>query len=558
MAELSPSGLGRLAACSISDELIILEVVGRRPGGPSWGSQLIRRVLASGLVALGVLCALLAGLFGFVNSHFHSPETFVDNNAALADNADVRERLFDGFRAEIVAIAEGRELGEQVEEADDAATSESDNADESDESDEADESIDDADPITDATIARDQAIEAVLFDTFDSELYADVFTDGLVSVQSQLIRSADIEEADRLRDNGDVTFDARRLYRPIYEQLAADPATAEITQNEVPPQYGIYKIADRETTVDPAWWMIQNGPNWRSLTFALAIVSFLGAVAVAERRPTRAIQYGAGLIGLALVVIVLVYILRAVVPLFADGRGSDGAVVATYASNVAPLVSAMIRLVVIGVVLAVVGWVAKLIWPDDWVYGQVSDDRGVRSVRSRRGARRAEPQQQQPVPRAAAAAQPAPYNPYAPPYGGGYPPGWGPAPYPGQPYAQPTYGAPYQQYPAGPYAQPAQPAAPVVNTGRPTVPVMPIPATTGETPVADAAPPISGDLPADAAQIVPKVVASATSPVLEPVAEAAPAGATPPEVEEVADGEPESQPIDGSVTRDQWATDADW
>ena len=496
---------------------------------PSTGSDPIRRVAASGLVAIGVLAALFAGVFRYVDDHFHTPENFLANTETLADNADVRERLFNGFRTEIIALAEGEDLT-----AVDDATEEADDE---------DEVVEDSTPVTDAQIERDQAIEEILLDAFDSELYGQMFDEQLASVQAQVIRAAELPDEALLRDSGQVNFDARRLYPSIYEALAADPRTAEITQNAVPDTYGIYPIADRETTVNGVWWFVENGPSWRGLTFALAILSLIGAVAVAERRPSRVIQYGMGIVGLALVVVVVIYIVRAIVPLLASGGGSAGPVVATYAANLGPLVSVMFRLMIIGVVLAVVGGIAKLIWPDDWVYGHVTDERGSRSIRRRRGTPEPQPvqQPQQQVP--VAAAVPVGYPPY------GYPaaPGWG-QPYPGQPYAP----NPYQQYPVGPFAQPG--AAAPQYTGRPTVPVTQLPADlipTGETPQVDATA-NGSDRPVDAAQAVPRVVASAVVPDEEAAAEpAADATAAPAP-------EPSAPAASASADDDDWDNDGDW
>ncbi|MEM7093176.1 MAG: hypothetical protein AAF567_09255 [Actinomycetota bacterium] len=481
----------------------------------------IRRVAASGLVAVGVLAALFSGVFRYIDDHFHSPETFFVDTESLADNADVRERLFNGFRAEIIAIANGEAVDgvdplagpsssadepEDEGDADPADPAAEDDAEATDEATDEAAAIDV--PVTDERIERDQAIESILLDVFDSDLYNTMFDAQLARVQTDLVRSAALPDEALLRDAGDVIFDARLLYPPIYEQLAADPRTAEITQNPVPDSYGVYPLANRETTINAVWWLIENGPNWRGLTFALSILCLIGAAVIAERRPSRIIEYGLGMVGLALVVVVSVYILRAIIPLLTDGPGGSGSVVAVYAANLAPLISAMWRTMIIGVVLAVVGAIAKLIWPDDWVYGHVSDDRGVRSVRRRRGTpESATPQQQQQqVPMAAAVpvAYP-PHYPYA------QPPGWG-APYPGQPY-----GAPYG-YPAGPYAHPGAMALPgqvvpgqaiPAQAGSPTVPVTivsPDQIPTGEHPV------VPGSNGTGEAQVVPRVSAADAPP----------------------------------------------
>ena len=487
------------------------------PGGPYWGYEPIRRVLASGLVAIGVLCALFAGVFRYIDTHFHDPGAFVENTVSLADNAEVRERIFEEFRAEIVSIDEGINLDELEAEADAEDGEAADDAEQEDEpADDADDDEEVNTAITEAIVARDEGIEEILLDALDSELYQEVFRDGLLSVQGQLIRSAQLADNELLRDPGAVTFNGRRLYGElIWNELGDDPRTAEITQNEVPDTYGIFPIADRETTLDALWWTVENGPDWRRLTLLGAIASLIGAVVIAERRPSRIIQFGAGIVGLALVAIVSIFVVRAVVPLLASGGDFGGTVTEVYAANIGPLVSILIRLLIVGAVLAAVGAIARLIWPDDWVYGQVSDDRGVRSVRRRKGAPEPEAQPQPQQLRPAAAAAPVIYQPYPQQPYGYAPPGWG-QPYP--PGYPPGYG-----YPVGPYGQPgAQVPGGVPYGGQPTVPVLPVQVepVTGETHVGNGALPTS-----DAAGIVPRVVADAVPDAHE--APPAPAAAKP-------------------------------
>jgi hypothetical protein len=438
-----------------------------------------------------VLLALFAGVFRYVDQHFHTPETFLENTSELAANADIRERLFVGFRTEIIALAEGDiedeaeiGFGSLIDDADEAAF----------------------DPVTEERIARDQAIEEVLLDVFDSEIYDWAFAAALSRAQIELVASAALEPAALLRNKGEIFFNMQPLYQPIWAQLAADTRTSEITQTAPPIGYGVFKVADRETVMNFLWSLLRNGPNWRGLTMLGAIVSLAGAVAIADRRPSTAIQFGGGVVGVSVVLIVVIYLIRFVVPLLAGGGSSANPVVAVYAANLAPLVSIMIRLVILGTVLAGIGGIAKLIWPDDWVYSSVSDERGIRSIRRRRGAVEAEQPAPQQQPQLAAMA-PGYAAGYPQPYPG-YPQQWGQhQPYPGQ------YPAPY---PAGPDAQPAQPLPQSQHyrgPGKPTVPVMPV--QIGESgadlvppaaPSLDAAP---GDLPADVVQIVPRVVATA-------------------------------------------------
>lgn len=507
---------------------------------------------------------MFAGVFRYVDQHFFTPETFFENTSELATNADIRERLFSGFRSEIIALADG----DLEEESNTGLGSLLD-----------DEQEDVLDPITEERIARDQAIEEVLLDVFDSAAYDQVFAAALTRTQTELIASAELEPEALLRNKGEVFFNMQPLYEPIWAQLAADPRTSEITQTAPPAGSGVFKIADRETTMNFLWTLLRNGPNWRGLTMLGAIASFAGAVGIADRRPSTAIQFGGGMVGVGVVLIVVIYLIRFVVPLLAGGGSSANAVVAVYAANLAPLVSIMIRLVVFGVVIAAIGGIAKLIWPDDWVYSSVSDERGVRSIRRRRGAPEADqavPQQQQQPAAMAPGYAGYPQQPYP-----GYPQQWGqPQPYPG--HYPPGYPQPY---PVGPYAQPAQPLPQhYISPGKPTVPVMPVQA--GQPPedlVPPAAPPLDalpGDLPADAAQVLPRVVATtdttledsaaataavAKETVVEPasastdgdVASEAPAAASEAPNNAGAETEIETD-VDEAADDDTWSGEKDW
>jgi len=524
-------------------------------GRPERWSCSIRRIVASGLVAIGVLLALFAGVFRYVDQHFHTIDTFLEDSSDLATNADIRERLFEGFRSEIITLADGDVVEEPETSLD---------TDLGDLLGDDDEEV--LDPITEERILRDIAIEEILLDVFDSSTYDQVFAAALARTQAELIVSAELEPAALLRNKGEVFFNMQPLYEPIYTQLAANERTAEITQTAPPAGSGVFKVADRDTTIDVAWTVLRNGPNWRGLATLGAIVSFVAAVAIADRRPSTAIQFGSGVVGVGVVSIVIIYLIRFVVPLLAGGGSSANPVVAVYASNMAPLVSTLIRLVVLGLVIAAVGGIAKMIWPDDWVYSSVSDERGVRSIRRRRGAAKAEetpaqpqPQQLQPaamVPGAAGYPQQQPYP--------GYPPQWG-QPYPGQ---YPGYAAPY---PTGPYAQPAQPVPQqsqhYTSPGKPTVPVMPVQIEQASAPlVPPAAPPLDGvpsDLPSDAAQAVPKVVATTDASPDEAGSEAstdAPVVSTHETVVATTGASAVDAAADSAddTDRDEWSGEKDW
>lgn len=485
-------------------------------------------------MAVGVLCALLATLFGYVDRHFHGQEQFVADNADLVSNPAIQERLFDGLREEILVLAGGFQ-GQEAEGQSDP--------------DESDATVNEAaevstEPITEEQIAQAQAVEEILLDVFDAELEP-LFEAGLPAVHRQLIHAIDIEDGELLRDKGQIVLDARQLYNPIYDRLRSDERTAEITQNEVPPHFGIFPIADRTTTVDGVWRVLDDGPGWRGITYALAVLSFIAMLAIAERRPSRAIQFGAGIFGLALVGIIIIYLIRAIVPLLA-GDNPAGPVAAIYSSNLAPLTSSLVRLLILGAVISVLGWVAQLIWPDDWMYSQVSDDRGVRSIRRRAN-------QPAPEPTPEPIAQPYP----VPPYQGYPPPGWGQPypgagqPAPGYPYPPQPYGYPPAGYPTGPFAQPNAQSA--TTPGQPTIPVEPVvpqpPAPRRDsTGYGSASGNGVADLPPDAARAVPRVVATSDgSAPAQPTTDSS--ASTPPS---------RTEPGSNTDLTDGWDAESDW
>ena len=499
-----------------------------------------------------MLAALFAGVFRYADDHFHDEAIFLENTAELGNNADVRERLFNGFRTGIIQLADGDASPEDAA-ADDAAQADDDGVIDLGD-------VNELDPVDAARNARDIAIEEILIDVFNRDAYDEAFLEAITSARGQIIRAAELEPEALLGDSGDVLFNMRRLQVTVNQELAANPATVDITRTEVPEDFGVFKVADRSTTWDFLWSILRNAPNWRGLATLVAIASFIGAVAVAERRPSTAIQFGVGLVGVALVLIVVVFLVRFTVPLLASESDSAAPVVAVYAVNTWPLVWVMVRLAILGAVVALIAGVAKLIWPDDWVYSSVSDERGVRSVR-RRGKNDPEPTAgHQQVPVAAAAA--VPYPGYAPvPYGTYPQQQWG-QPYPGH-YPPPGYG-----YPVGPYAQPQPVPQQYASPGRPTVPVLPV----GDDLVPPAAPPLDG-LPADAVQVVPKVVTStdddlhlevdddATSAVETVVADLPAASRNGDSVDDdvhVDRGSSSESDATGDDRDDEWATEADW
>ena len=201
------------------------------PGRPESWSNAIRRIVASGLVAIGVLLTLFAGVFRYVDQHFHTPETFLENTSGLASNADLRERLAEGFRDEIIAIADG-----DAEEADPEPALDRDEL--------LTDEDDVADPITEAVNDRNEAIDIIVLNVLESDANERAFASALTRTQQELIGASELEPQELLREDGEVFFNLQPLYEPIWAELAADERTAEITQVAPPPGSGVFKVAD--------------------------------------------------------------------------------------------------------------------------------------------------------------------------------------------------------------------------------------------------------------------------------------------------------------------------
>ena len=153
----------------------------------------------------------------------------------------------------------------------------------------------------------------------------------------------------------------------------------------------------------------------------------------------------------------------------------------------------------------------------------------------------------------------------------GYPQQWA-QPYPGQfPPGYPT------AYPTGPYAQPGQPLPQhYTSPGKPTVPVMPVEVGSAGELVPPAPPPldaVTDDLPADAAQVVPRVVATTDAPldtsaaagvnkpksaVFETMVASNDDGDTVDDDEPVSSQEPIDEAEDSPDDASEWAAEKDW
>lgn len=333
----------------------------------------IRRLLASGLVAIAVIAGLAAGVYRYLDSHFQDSATFVERNSALAEDLDLREDLYQKVRSQVLDLADGfvtdpatANFGDGAEASTGADLSELRNN----------------TPVTEETVNRDQAVEAIVVKSLESDFFRQEFSRQLTNLHAQMIAASEIQGYERLSNTGEMVFDLSAIYGPIRTELAANPLTAEIAETEIPAHFGKFKVGDRETTVDRLWTSIANAPRMRKLTLFVTVVALVGAVALAERRPTALMNFGTGLASGAVLIAIAVYLVRGLMPLLV-GNNDSAPVTSVFRVNSDPLVSLMLRMIVLGVVISVLAWIARFIWPDEWVIDHVADHRGVQSVKRR-------------------------------------------------------------------------------------------------------------------------------------------------------------------------------
>lgn len=390
------------------------------PGTTASGrSRPIRRALASLLIIAGVLAASAAVFTWTSEKVYFDEDRFVEAFDGLESNEDLRERVAEGIAERILLdTVELYETADQLRTLEDLEI-------------EAEVAEDDDDP--DALVKIIQAERLAVINEVTTAIvnqadFADAFSRGLPRVHEDLIEAIEDESEVITEDTGEVFMNFASLLPDIQSRLAAEDITSDIANVELSRNVARFKVVDRTAAFSPVWRALAEAPRTNTLIFG-ALAALVLAVLISDRRPWVLITFGAGVASISVLVIVFVYVAWALVPLFVETSSTSGLIASVYQSATSPLVRNEVLVVGLGVALALVGSIARWVFPDDWVYEHHDDGMGPMAVkRSRRGSKGMFPQQQQPQ------------------YPGQYP-----QQYPGQ------YGQQYPQQFQGQYGQQAAP-----------------------------------------------------------------------------------------------------
>jgi len=329
------------------------------------------------LLVASVLLAALAALSFFARDTLIDRDGFVDTFDSVGVEEALVERVAESFNEELNALGgvDPETIDPEVLDAEllgiDILDDEGDFLD--------NETIAEAIADRQRSVIRDAVDRAVNDPDFPDE-----FTRSLDSAHTDLTAAIELDLGLReaTETDGEVYLSLVDTYGDVIAQLEQDPITAGLAAAS-DARSGRLKVADRTTTFDRLWSFLERAESMAS-TYALgAIVCFGLAVVLAERRPFTIIAAGVGLVGSAVVLVVIGWVILGVLPLLTESRVSAALVGSVYRNALGPLTELMITLGAVGVGLSVVGWLTRWVWPDDWVYSHYDDGTGGRALARR-------------------------------------------------------------------------------------------------------------------------------------------------------------------------------
>lgn len=330
-------------------------------------------MLASLLIIIGVLLAGLATITSYANTLFYDKDVFIETVDGLIDEETLRERLIRGFSDELLSATGGGPLGtaselglalEDGEELDDDSFA--------------------------ALVRREQesVIRNVVDEVVTSQSFGDVYVGALSGVHDDLLAAIDEDDENQFitTEVGEVYLDMSPLYPRIQDRLADTPVTRTLAEATLGDRAGQFKVLDRTFSIELMWDWLRRAATITPLLIFMAAASFIAAILVSDRRPWAIITAGFGVTSVSVLVIVLIYVLRAITPLMVEDRESSSLVGSVYATVVAPLVRLEVIVLVAGIAAGVVGLIARWVWPDEWIYEHHDDGTGPIAVTRRNEA----------------------------------------------------------------------------------------------------------------------------------------------------------------------------
>ena len=310
------------------------------------------------LIIVGVAAGTVAALTWTAEETFYDEDAFVDNYDSLAADDSLRERLANGITEQMMLLSdlaiEGRldELGSledlgiegEINEADENALAEA--------------------------IRAEQ--RAVIFEAAEEVVneasFPDVFNNAVRDSHESLLDAFADESELITSDTGVMEINLSPLFGPVQTRIADQPVTVPVSGVAVPRAFGDFKVLDKTTTFDWVWAIFHNALEWKNLLIGISIVTLILSLAISDRRPWVLITFGTAIASVAAVIVVVGLVVFALIPLLVDVSETSGLVASVYRRTISPFVRTEIYVIAGGVALAVLGVVARWIWPDDWVY----------------------------------------------------------------------------------------------------------------------------------------------------------------------------------------------
>lgn len=221
--------------------------------------------------------------------------------------------------------------------------------------------------------------------------FPEKFTNALDSAHGDLLEAVELDLGlrDATESDGEMHISLQDSYSDVVRELEQDPITAGLAA-ATSSDAGRLKIGDRTTTVDYIWRFLERADGMAATATIGTVIALALAAVLAERRPWTIIAAGLGVLSVAVVITVVMYVILGMMPLLTESRVSADLVGSVYRHALGPLTRLQITIGAIGIGVAVVGWLTRWIWPDDWVYSHYDDGTGARAVarRATKGERR--------------------------------------------------------------------------------------------------------------------------------------------------------------------------
>lgn len=338
--------------------------------------------MASIFIIIGV-AAVALGTFAYtVVEHFYDEDAFVEVFDNLSAEESLRERVADGATDQLMAVSRVA-VGDRIYEF--GSLSDLGILGDIDES--------DVEAYTEAIEGEQQSIiRSVAGTVVNDANFPETFERAVRRSHSSLL-DAFADETEVINEGvGEVYVNISAIYDPIQRGVADQVVTQPVSEVDVPSSTGRLKVLDKTAGFDWLWDGLRLANDWSQNLMIIAVAGLVLAFLVSDRRPWVLVTFGAGVAFIAVLVIVVLYVVWALIPLMTTS-GSSSLVGTVYRAAIAPLVRNEILVAAAGIGLTILGYIARWVWPDDWVYEHHDAGAGPMAVRTMQPTQQAFPQQ---------------------------------------------------------------------------------------------------------------------------------------------------------------------